>query len=113
MEIFAIGMIFTFIVIVATFCCIDLIEKMREKRFYRKLQVGDLFADPYYYDNPFQQEVKMLKIMDKKNDYILYEILWYDRDKKTYINRDSQFGSRKFHLFYIDFKDYKMNPTHE
>lgn len=55
-------------------------SKQREiQRFYDSLKVGDGFMDPYYSNDPFSSQWRVLEVVAKKNDYILYEINWYDK----------------------------------
>lgn len=49
------------------------------RRFYNSIKVGDGFMDPYYADDPFSAQCRVLEVIAKKNDYILYEINWYDK----------------------------------
>lgn len=55
-------------------------SKQREiQRFYDSLKVGDGFMDPCYSNDPFSSQWRVLEVVAKKNDYILYEINWYDK----------------------------------
>lgn len=49
------------------------------QRFYDSINVGDRFMDPYYSDDPFSAQRRVLEVIAKKNAYILYEINWYDK----------------------------------
>ena len=49
------------------------------QRFYDNIKIGDEFIDPYYADDPFSAQRRVLEVIAKKNDYILYEINWYDK----------------------------------
>lgn len=61
--------------------------------FYDSINVGDGFMDPYYSDNPFSVQRRVLEVIAKKNDYILYEINWYD--KKTNLKVDNYVPRRE------------------
>lgn len=55
-------------------------SKQKElRRFYDSIKVGDGFMDPYYSNDPFSAQCRVLEVIAKKNDYILYEINWYDK----------------------------------
>ena len=55
-------------------------SKQREiRRFYDSIKVGDGFMDPYYSNDPFSSQCRVLEVIAKKDDYILYEINWYDK----------------------------------
>jgi hypothetical protein len=82
----AILKIITAIVCVAALITIPFIPyivkrgKQREiQRFYDSIKVGDGFMDPYYSNDPFSAQWRVLEVVAKKNDYILYEINWYDK----------------------------------
>lgn len=49
------------------------------QRFYDSIKVGDEFMDPYYSNDPFSAQCRVLEVIAKKNNYILYEINWYDK----------------------------------
>lgn len=49
------------------------------QRFYDSINVGDEFMDPYYSNDPFSSQWRVLEVVAKKNNYILYEINWYDK----------------------------------
>ena len=59
------------------FLC-DWHEKQKIKTFYDSIQVGDAWADPFYYNDPFSKEHRVICVVDKKNDYVQYDVLWYD-----------------------------------
>lgn len=82
----AILKIITAIVCVAALITIPFIpyiarrSKQREiQRFYDSLKVGDGFMDPYYSNDPFSAQCRVLEVIAKKNNYILYEVNWYDK----------------------------------
>lgn len=69
-------------------------SKQREiQRFYDSIKVGDGFMDPYYSNDPFSAQWRVLEVVAKKNDYILYEINWYD--KKTNLKVDNYVPRRE------------------
>lgn len=69
-------------------------SKQREiRRFYDSIKVGDGFMDPYYSNDPFSAQWRVLEVVAKKNDYILYEINWYD--KKTNLKADNYVPRRE------------------
>lgn len=49
------------------------------QRFYDGINVGDGFMDPYYSNDPFSAQCRVLEVIAKKNNYILYEVNWYDK----------------------------------
>lgn len=49
------------------------------QRFYDSINVGDGFMDPYYSNDPFSTQCRVLEVIAKKNNYILYEVNWYDK----------------------------------
>ena len=49
------------------------------QRFYDSINVGDEFMDPYYSNDPFSAQCRVLEVIAKKNNYILYEVNWYDK----------------------------------
>ena len=63
------------------------------QRFYDSINVGDGFMDPYYSDDPFSAQWRVLEVVAKKNNYILYEINWYD--KKTNLKVDNYVPRRE------------------
>jgi hypothetical protein len=63
------------------------------QRFYDSINVGDGFMDPYYSDDPFSAQRRVLEVIAKKNNYILYEINWYD--KKTNLKVDNSVPRRE------------------
>lgn len=90
----------TIIVCVASLITIPFIPyivkrgKQKElQRFYDSINVGDGFMDPYYADDPFSAQRRVLEVIAKKNDYILYEINWYD--KKTNLKVDNYVPRRE------------------
>ena len=102
-----------FVVASITLCTLELIENTRLKRFYKRLKPGDVFADPWYSKNPFQPRIKVLKVLDKKDNYIKYEILWYDRETKSCIEKYDDPGSRSLRSFYYEFKNYKITDIND
>ena len=63
------------------------------QRFYDSINVGDGFMDPYYSNDPFSAQRRVLEVIAKKNNYILYEINWYD--KKTNLKVDNYVPRRE------------------
>ena len=59
-------------------CLSNYHEKQTIKKFYDSIQVGDAWSDPFYSNDPFSKENRVLCVVAKKNDYVLYEVLWYD-----------------------------------
>ena len=88
------------------FLC-DYHEKQKIKKFYDSIQVGDAWTDPFYSNDPFSKEHRVLCVVAKKNDYVQYDILWYDT--KTNL-RASNYKKRTESLpvksFYNTVKDY-------
>lgn len=62
------------------------IKQKEIQRFYDNIKVGDEFIDPYYSDDPFSAQRRVLEVIAKKNDYILYEINWYDKSTNEKIS---------------------------
>lgn len=105
------------VICVCLFCFIlipfipKIIEKQRNKetqRFYDSINVGDGFEDPYYSDDPFSAQYRVLEVIAKKDNYILYEINWYDvktnLKAKGYTPRKESCSVERF--FYL-VKDYR------
>ena len=63
------------------------------QRFYDSINEGDGFIDPCYSDDPFSAQRRVLEVIAKKDDYILYEINWYD--KKTNLKVDNYVPRRE------------------
>lgn len=63
------------------------------QRFYDGINEGDGFMDPYYSNDPFSAQCRVLEVIAKKDDYILYEINWYD--KKTNLKVDNYVPRRE------------------
>lgn len=63
------------------------------QRFYDSINVGDGFMDPSYSEDPFSAQRRVLEVIAKKNNYILYEINWYD--KKTNLKVDNYVPRRE------------------
>ena len=63
------------------------------QRFYDGINVGDGFMDPYYSNDPFSAQCRVLEVIAKKNNYILYEVNWYD--KKTNLKVDNYVPRRE------------------
>ena len=55
-------------------------------RYYESLQVGDNFIDPFYSNDPFSSSYRMLNIIDKQDNYILYVVNWYDAKTHKLVN---------------------------
>ena len=82
-------------------------ENQKIKKFYDSIQVGDAWADPFYYNDPFSKEHRVLCVVAKKNDYVQYDVLWYNT--KTNIraeNYSQRTESLPIKSFYNTVKDY-------
>lgn len=49
------------------------------KAFYDSIDIGDGFEDPYYANDPFSKDKRVIEVIGKQDNYILYEVNWYDR----------------------------------
>lgn len=58
-------------------------QKRDAERFYDSLNIGDVFIDPYYANDPFSAQYRVIEIIAKKNNYILYEIKWMDSTTRS------------------------------
>ena len=88
------------------FLC-DYHEKQTIKKFYDSIQVGDAWADPFYSNDPFSKENRVLCVVAKKNDYILYDILWYNAATNLRVeNYKQRTESLPIKSFYNIVKDY-------
>ena len=105
------GLILTLVITasltISYFSFTDYRDKRKVKKFYDSIEVGDAWRDPFYSNDPFSKEHRVLQVVAKKNDYVLYDILWYD--SKTNI-RSTNFLPRQESLpiaaFYNRVKDY-------
>ena len=85
----------------------DYHEKQKIKKFYDSIQVGDAWLDPFYSNDPFSKENRVLSVVAKKNDYVLYEVLWYDNETNLKIeNYRQRTESKPIKSFYYTVKDY-------
>lgn len=67
------------IAIIITFPKIYAYRKQRElNKYYESLNIGDNFIDPFYSNDPFSSSYRMLNILNKQDNYILYAVKWYD-----------------------------------
>jgi hypothetical protein len=90
--------------------CVFLInyhEKRKIKKFYDSIQIGDAWADPFYSNDPFSKENRVLCVVAKKNDYVLYEVMWYDAETNLRVeNYKKRTESLPIKSFYNTVKDY-------
>lgn len=88
-------------------CLSNYHEKQTIKKFYDSIQVGDAWLDPFYSNDPFSKENRVLSVVAKKNDYVLYEVLWYDAETNLRIeNYKQRTESKPIKSFYYTVKDY-------
>lgn len=77
------------------------------KQFYETLNIGDVFIDPYYSNDPFSAQYRVIEVVAKKNDYVLYEIKWLDSatdvECKNYTPRKESTSAEKFLYLVQDF----------
>lgn len=78
-------------------------DKCRLQMFYDSIKIGDGFKDPFYSNDPFSTNHRVLEVIDKKDNYILYEINWYDsktnlKCKNYTTRRESMSADRFFNL---------------
>lgn len=77
------------------------------QKFYNGINIGDKFYDPQYMDDPFEEDIKILKIIDKKDGYIKYQTIRENKETGThksfyYDDVESQCASS----FYYKVQDY-------
>ena len=78
--------IFVLTFIVSLICIPHLVRWETERRiqkFYDGINVGDKFCDPQYMDDPFEEYMKILKVIDKKDGYIKYQKIWENKESGT------------------------------
>lgn len=82
-------------------------QARRLKRFYDGLHIGDRFLDPYYADDPFSGQWRVLEVIAKKNNYVLYEIKWLDSatyvECSNYTPRKESASAQRFLYLVQDF----------
>lgn len=83
-------------------------EQARQlKRFYGGLRIGDTFVDPYYSDDPFSGQYRVIEVTAKKNNYVLYEIKWLDSatdiECENYTPRKESTSAQRFLYLVKDF----------
>ena len=85
----------------------DYHEKQTIKKFYDSIQVGDAWSDPFYSNDPFSKETRVLCVVAKKNDYVLYEVLWCDNETNLRVeNYRQRTESLPIKSFYNTVKSY-------
>ena len=76
------GLILTIVITasltISFFSFSDYRDKQKVKKFYDFIEVGDAWKDPFYSNDPFSREHRVIQVVAKKNDYVLYDILWFD-----------------------------------
>lgn len=81
--------------------------KQKVKKFYDSIEIGDAWKDPFYSNEPFSKEHRVLQVLAKANNYVLYDVLWYDSNTH---HRVTNFAPRQescpIESFYNMVKDY-------
>ena len=89
------------------FSCVITTKNKKIKKFYDSIQVGDAWVDPFYSNDPFSKEHRVLCVVAKKNDYVQYDILWYDTKTNLKVsNYKQRTESLPIKSFYNTVKDY-------
>ena len=103
--------IFLFVLLGGICCIPSLVEwemKRKEQKFYDSIKVGDKFYDPSYMDDPFEEDLKIIHVIAKKDGYIQYNVLWEDKQtacKSTKLHYEET-KSQNLRSFYYAYKKY-------
>ena len=100
------------VALLCSVCCIpSLVEwemKRKEQKFYDSIKVGDKFYDPFYMDNPFEEDLRVVEVIAKKDGYVQYTVLWEDKQtacKSTKMHYEET-RAQAAKSFYYEYKKY-------
>lgn len=87
-------------------------DKRKIQQFYDSINIGDGFEDPFYSNDPFSANHRVLEVIAKQDNYILYEINWYDSKTnlkcKNYTPRRDSTTVDRFYSLVNDYKKVKI-----